>query len=90
MDSLILYKHSAHSFIHSFIQSFSHSIKVYMEPAAKRARRECPICGKSYAKLTDHLTKAYKLDSKEQRQPYMAQALKKTPELRIISKFIIF
>jgi len=57
------------------------------EPAPKRARRECPICNKSYAKLPDHLKKYHKLLTKEERDPHMKEAFLKTPDLRIQSKF---
>ncbi len=68
----------------------SHSLtSIYclvMEPQQKRARRECPICKKTYAKLTDHLTRIHQLDTKEKRKPYMDEAKANTPDLRLISK----
>jgi hypothetical protein len=56
------------------------------EPVPKRAKRECSICNNSYRKLTDHLSKAHKLLTKEERDPYMQEAFKKTPDLRLISE----
>ena len=55
-------------------------------PPPKRAKRECPICHKTYQKLTDHLHKKHKLTDWVQRQPYMQEAIKKTPDLRVQSK----
>jgi hypothetical protein len=36
--------------------------------------------------LTDHLKKAHSLATKEERQPFMKEAFKKTPDMRIQSK----
>ncbi len=47
------------------------------EPSAKRAKRECPLCSKWYLKLTDHLKKQHKLDSKEDRKHLMDKAKEK-------------
>lgn len=60
------------------------------EPSAKRAKRECPLCSKWYLKLTDHLKKQHKLDSKEDRKHLMDKAKEKTPDLRVQSKFYVF
>ena len=57
-------------------------------PAAKRAKRECSLCGKSYFKLTDHLVKAHKLVTKKEREPYVKIAFEKTPDLRVTSECI--
>ncbi len=53
------------------------------EPSAKRARRECPLCHRVYAKLTDHLHKKHNLTDWVERQPH---ALKKVPDLRVQSE----
>ena len=54
--------------------------------AGKRAKRECSLCHREYYKLTDHLKKAHHLQTKEERQPFMIEAFKKAPDLRVQSK----
>lgn len=68
------------------MESLIASVKM-AEPPPKRARRECPICKNTYLKLTDHLKKAHKLNTKEERDPYMKEAFKKAPDLRVQSEF---
>jgi hypothetical protein len=54
--------------------------------AGRRGQRECPLCGRVYYKLTDHLKKTHRLTTGEERRPYMIEAFKKNPDLRIQSK----
>ena len=58
------------------------------EAQPKRAKRQCSICSNWYCKLTDHLKKAHKLETKEEREPYVKEAFKKTPDLRVQSECV--
>ena len=57
--------------------------------AAKRAKRECGICHKMLVKLPDHLSKVHKLRTWEEREELMKEAFQKTPDLRLISEFLV-
>ncbi len=54
--------------------------------AEPSARRECPLCHRVYAKLTDHLHKKHNLTDWVERQPHMQEALKKVPDLHVQSE----
>lgn len=58
-------------------------------PKAKppdRPKRDCPICGKSYVRLPNHLTDVHRLKRKEERAPYLRIAKERTPDQRLLSK----
>ncbi len=57
--------------------------------AGRRSQRECPICNRTYYKLTDHLKKTHNMKSREEREPYMREAFAKTPDLRIQSEYYL-
>ncbi len=46
------------------------------QPSAKRARRECSLCQRTYLKLSDHLNRKHNLSTWE---PYMEEAMRKMP-----------
>ena len=68
------------------ISSTQDGKKVRQSQVGRRSKRECPLCNKTYFKLTDHLKKTHKLLTKEQRAPLMKEAFSKMPDLRIKSE----
>ena len=44
------------------------------------------LCCRTYLKLSDHLKKAHRLNSREEREPYMVAAYEKVPGPRCLSE----